>query len=75
MKHMAENIITDNMVSFNLESVPNCVRDDVARSILEAVTTYFSQPGVEEAFQEWLSNRAAKKKGIGQGGNHETKGN
>ena len=68
MKYIAENEITDKSVSFDLESVPRHIRDDMARSLLEAVTTYFSQPGVEEAFQEWLSNRAAKRKGIEQGG-------
>ena len=40
MKYIAENEITDKSVSFDLESVPRHIRDDMARSLLEAVTTY-----------------------------------
>lgn len=41
-------------VTFELDTVPREVRDDMARTLALAVDAYFKQPGVEEAFQRWL---------------------
>lgn len=41
-------------ITFELDTVPREVRDDLARPLALAVDAYFKQPGVEEAFQRWL---------------------
>lgn len=45
---------TTTNVTLDLTTVPQAIRDDLARSLALKVDEYFRQPGVEEAFQVWL---------------------
>lgn len=49
-------------ITIEVERVPRCICDDVARCLLECVTAYFEQPGVEAAFQIWLVEYRKRKK-------------
>lgn len=50
-----------NTIAIDVTAVPREVRDDMARPLLEKVVAYFEQPGVEEAFQEWLKEYRKRK--------------
>lgn len=41
-------------VVIDVTAIPREKRDDMARPLLQAAVAYFEQPGVEEAFREWL---------------------
>lgn len=48
-------------IQFELASVPQEIRDDLARPLALAVDAYFKQPGVEEKFQQWLMEYEKRK--------------
>ena len=48
-------------ITIVVNNVPRVICDDMARCLLERVTAYFEQPGVEEAFQEWLKEYRKRK--------------
>lgn len=48
-------------ITFDLDTVPREVRDDLARPLALAVDAYFKQPGVEEKFQIWLIDYKKRK--------------
>lgn len=50
-----------NTIAIDVTRVPRVVRDDIARPLLEKAVAYFEQPGVEEAFQEWLKEYRKRK--------------
>lgn len=48
-------------IAIDMTVVPREVRDDLARPLLEKAVAYFEQPGVEDAFQEWLKEYKKRK--------------
>lgn len=47
-------------VVIDTESIPQYVRPFLLAPIVDAVTEYMKQPGVEEKYQAWLSAKRAR---------------
>ncbi|MEG2136576.1 MAG: hypothetical protein RR150_10840, partial [Clostridia bacterium] len=60
--NLLENTSTD-AITFDVNLVPDQVRDDLAATVLKSVRAYFRQPGTQEKFEKWLAERQAKKGG------------
>lgn len=54
-------------ITFDLESIPECVCNDLAAATIKAARTFFEKPGVEEKYQSWLAAKKAAAAAI-QGG-------
>ena len=44
-------------VEIDLDQIPDHVRDDLARTVIEMAREYFRQPGIEEKYQAWLKEK------------------
>lgn len=44
-------------ISINIEEIPLHVRDQLARSLLRAAETFFSDPDNKKAYEDWLRKR------------------
>lgn len=51
--------VAEEKVSVDLDIIPAYVRPYLLSSVVDAVTEYFGQPGVQEKYERWLEARKA----------------
>lgn len=49
--------LKDNPIIIDIATIPDRVRDGIARCVLQSVREYFQQPGVREEYERWLAER------------------
>ena len=51
-------------VKINVDEIPDCVADDLAKCILEAIKKSFEKPEVQADYEKWLKEHQNEDKGI-----------
>lgn len=51
--------VAEKKVAVDLEMIPAYVRPYLLSSVVNAVTEYFGQPGVQEKYEQWLKEKEA----------------
>ena len=58
-------------ISIDVQSIPEHVRNDLARFALALVEDVFAQPSAEEKYQKWLKERKRRQRAQKKGANND----